>query len=304
MIIPKRVIFADYDGTIDVSGLREVLSKLTFKECSAAAEESWGFTGVDEFDERSDQLMILKDFALMNIRRDYKKIKKTKLSRAWKAEIAKKEKADGIRLDKVARDELREKVRAEMLKDIDPHEQYIKLALELSKSRLYVMSSVPADADFAVSKLNQALSTQGVSIPFSPELPPTLEMTLTQWVATPSAADEFGFEVGEDMQLKGQEASSATLRKQPVETAEVREHLHGGKSVQKVKLRVKESGVSFQVSSALVLSQIDLKPVCKDQLKEEREKHDDVAAAKEAEGLIWLSELSDLVTRVETIPVQ
>lgn len=167
--------------------------------------------------------------------------------------------------------------------------------------------SAPASAEFFAEKFSQALSEQNQSLSFKADtLQPELTETLTNWLYKPGASEENGYIVGEDMMLKGEDSSTATLKKQEADSAEIRELLHARKQVQKLHLRTRDDQdqeVSFVISNTRILSQIDLKGICDSQCKAEKDNHTDVAALKDAELLIWFAALSDLCDKVKEIPV-
>ncbi len=306
MIIPKRVISID-TPKIDLDMLEEALDKLSFKECSPAMEESWGFFFVDELEAMGPKLRRINPYAIMNLRHDRKKINKSRLSRAWNKEIREVEKKEKIVLDKARRKELRDKVKHSLLKEIHADDSYIKAVFNSLNNRLYLLISEPATVEFFVDKLNRALEPQDIKLRYSADtISPFLQDTLTQWVATTESAVEQGFSVGDDMQLKGAESSSATLKHHNAESAEVREHLHADKDIHKVKLLTKiadenEALVSMMLHANGVISQIDLKPYCGEIVKSERENHTDVEAMKESEFLVWMNALAILVQKVLAI---
>lgn len=306
MIIPKRCIYLSIPP-FDVARLREGVDALAFRECLKEAEESFGFVPVDEAQADGPKVRVVDRYVVLNLRHDRKKLNKVRLSRLWRAEIAKREKETGMRFDKVKRDEVREDVSCKLYKETIPEETYYKAVIDINEHRLYLMLSQPAHAEFFVEKLNRALKPQNVSISFTADsLPHALEGTLTQWVADPESAAPLGFEVGVKIDMKGDNQSVASLRNQHVETAEVREHLHAGKTVQKLALVLRttepEAKVPFVLTSKKVLSQIDLKKLCEDSIKEERANHSEAEAALEAELLIYMQALSDLCARVDAIP--
>lgn len=306
MIIPKRCIVVD-SPKIELSQLTENLDKLKFRECTKDMEESWGFFGYAELEGVEELSHTVDRFTIINLRRDRKKVNKTKLSRSWRAELKKQEDAAGMVFDKPKREEVREQVKKKLLKEIDPDEAYFKIVHDSIKERTYLLVSDAATAEYMVEKLNRALEGQSAKLSFKADtLMPELTETLTQWLYQTDSSKEHGFEVGEDMMLKGEKSSSATLKHQEPDSTEVREHLASQKEVQKLKLITSDDqgvDVSFVISNTRILSQIDLKAICKPLCKVERDNHTDVNAMMDAEFIIWFNALSDLCDKVAKIPV-
>lgn len=305
MIIPKRCVVVETEA-IAIDKLKEVLPRLAFRECSKDMEESWGFYQFDELSDCEELAYTVDRFTILNIRRDRKKLNKTKLSRAWNQELVKQEKAAGMVFDKPKREEVREQVKKEMFKDKEPDETYIKGVYDSIKNRIYILVSDPSSAEFFVEKLNRALEPQKINVNFKVDtLMPVLTETLTNWLCSPHIAEEYGFEVGQDMMLKGEQSSSATLKHQVADSSEVKEHLHNSKMAHKLELITSDDqgvDVSFVITNTHILSQINLKALCSPQIKIERENHSDVAAMKDAEFLIWFNALSSLYDKTMQIP--
>jgi DNA recombination-dependent growth factor C len=307
MIIPKRCIYITIPD-IDLESLEEGCKKLKFRDCSKEAEESWGFYQPDELSQKSDIFMYRVDrYALINLRHDRKKLNKSKLSRAWRQKLEEEEKKAGIVFDKTQRKEIMTNTAKTLLRDVDPSESYLKAVIDKTKSVLYVLVSNATHAEFLIDKVNRALEIQDVKIHFSIDdyKKNELSETLTNWLNTPNSANEFDFELGDNMMLAGDDDSSATLKHQNAESSEVKEHLHSSKMVKKLELKTSLSegtNVSFVTTADRILSQIDLKGTCSEMIKEERTKQDDIDSLKAAEFLILFSALGDLCDKVESIP--
>lgn len=164
MITPKRCIAIDTPN-IDLNKMDESLDKLRFRDCLADQEESWGFYNVDESDTSSALLHRVDRYALINLRHDQKKLNKTRLSRAWRAEIERLQKLENMTFDKPRRDEIREAVKKELFKKTPPNEKYTKCVYDSIDQKLYVFESVPAAAEFLIAKLNDALREQSYLSP-------------------------------------------------------------------------------------------------------------------------------------------
>ncbi|WP_370238647.1 recombination-associated protein RdgC [Neptunomonas phycophila] len=304
MIIPKRCVTVPTEE-IDIPLLIEAIEKLKFKECLKDMEESWGFFPADEIDESSPLAISVDCFTLITVRHDRKTVNKTRLSRAWRKEVEAQEKASQMRFDKPRKDEVREAVKKRMLKEALPDESYYKAVINTRKKCIYVLVSVPSQAEFVIDKISKALISQSQKINFAADtLQEELEDTLTQWVATPNLAEDQGFTVGGSMMMKGEESSTAALKHHNPESAEVKEHLFAGKSVSKTALYSKDDNgneISLVLAANKIMSQIDLKGICNAQVKAERENSTDVSAMREAEFLIWMNALSDLCEKVGAI---
>lgn len=306
MIIPKRCIVVE-SPEINLTELKGALEDLRFRECSKEMEESWGFFGYDELIGTDQLLYTIDRYSIINLRYDRKKLNKTKLSRAWKAELKRQEDEAGMVFDKPKREEVREAVKKKLFKKTEPDESYLKAVIDSIEKRIYVLVSDASSAELLVEKINRALEKQNEKVTFKADtLMPELTGTLTLWLYQTESSKEHGFEVGEDMMLKGEKSASATLKHQEPDSNEVREHLANHKEVQKLKLITSDDqgvDISFVISNTRILSQIDLKAICQPQIKQERENHTDVDAMKDAEFLIWFHALSSLCTKVSTIPV-
>lgn len=309
MIIPKRCIYLSVPE-FDLGLIEQTLPSLKFRDCSKEMEESWGFYQYDEL-ESSNEIYAYKvdRFTLVNLRHDIKKLNKTKLSRAWRKQLIIEEEEAGIVFDKARRKEVRLTTAKKLLKDVEPTEAYHKAVFDSLKSRVYLLVSAPAQAEFLVDKINRALGEQNTKIGFNVEDYKRNELgeTLTNWLNNPSLAIEEGFEIGESMMLKGDDDSTATLKNQNAEASEVREHLHNRKMVNKLAMSIDiaDSGIAtFVTTGDKILSQIDLKNATNEQIKAEKETQESIDSLKAAEFLIRFSVLSDLCDKVENIPVE
>lgn len=305
MLFQKKVIVVPYEGKIDLERLNKAFESNKFRECGKTDEERVGFFGLDEFDDESPLMLCLAGsrFIAFNIRQDRKKVKKTLLSRAWRRRIAQVEKAEQIKLDQPRRKQLREDVKGELLKEIVPKEDYFKAVFDTEKQRIYILVSLPKSAELVVSLVKGVLSDQGIRIDFSADsMPNPLCETLTGWLAEPATATDSGFVIGETMTLEGEGTELASLKGQEADTAEVKEHLFAGKQVRKIALIHEETQAAFTLTSTKVISQIDLKVLCEEELKEIKQDSENADQVKVAEAQVWLTHLSELVDIVESIP--
>ena len=94
----------------------------------------------------------------------------------------------------------------------------------------------------------------------------------------------------------------ADMRNQDIDSSEVREHLHANKEVATISVVWKDN-VEFTLSSKRVLSKLNFKKFCAEDLKSSRsENKEDIRAQQEGELIVYMSALVDLWKDVANIP--
>jgi DNA recombination-dependent growth factor C len=299
---PKKAIVLTVKTPLDKVLLAEALGKLAFRECTPSMEESWGFVPPSE-GGRWETLTIIKQYWVISLRHDRRVIGKSRLARERKTAIKKQAVKIGKALTKEERDAVTEDVKKSLLKFFPPNENTTQaIYCDVTRQIFILESSIPK-AKFFVEKLDRALKGQNNTISLDESsIKACLADTLTAWLHKPDKLPkEHDFEVGKSMRLESP-GNSAVLTGQESDSPEVREHLHAHKYASKVSLVWKDV-IEFTLSSRKILSAIDMKKYCAENVKESKtECKEDINAYHEASVLIYMSVLSELWSAVQQIP--
>lgn len=305
----KRATVVPHPTPIDLDRLEEDLGKLAFRELSDSAEESWGFTPPDDFGTWSI-LPRVGNVVVITLRHDRRVLNKSRLSREWHKACKEKAAKESRHLTKSEREDVREGVKKKLYPKTAPVENVHQAVYDLDRRLLVVLESSGTACDFMVDKLNRALEPQKQSIGFqSRNQSSVLEDTLTALVHTSGTSSElaskYDLEIGKNFRLE-KDSCVATLKNHDCDCPEVREHLLRQKVIQQVELCWKDT-VHFVLSAKRVLSQIDLKSYCKDDMKAAQESAQDqgeesLRTYQSATFMVWLSSFYELWDAVLALP--
>lgn len=301
---PKRATFIRVTTPIDVSKLKESMEKLVHRDCGKTQEESWGFVPPDE-EARWGLMASTRRYHLLTLRHDRRVVPKGRLSREWRKMIKEAETRSDppAKLTKDERLELKEDAKRKLFPFCTPSEDYYQAIYMEEHGYLVVLEKSLESAGFVVTKINRALQSQNIEIKFSPKaVQPELKDTLTAWAYNPnSEPQKHGFEVGTALRLVNN-AETAVLTNQDVDTEEVRAHLHSQKEVEHIAL-IWADTVDFILSSVKTLSHLNFKKYCSETLKAARDEgKEDLMARQEGEFLVYMGALWDLWGAVDGIP--
>lgn len=302
----KKATVIPVPNPVDTRKLLEAAEKLKFRDCKATEEESWGFIKPDY----TDNWPLIPSFQhahLITLRRDRRVPNKTKLSREWHEAIREKEKAEERKLTKEERLDLREKCKLKLFANTPPKESEYQAIYDSERRLLVVLESASSSVQFVVEKFNRLIDPQGVSVAWeASQQQPILEGTLTSWAYRPENIPEpLNLTLGTDYRLSSDDSKAVLANHQPG-AEEINIHLMNRKQVEQLQLFWGES-VSFALSAKRVLSQIDFKSYCSDNIKEIRENKevDDIRVYEEGMFLVYYGaflELWDIVTQIPEMP--
>lgn len=283
----------------------EAAEKLRFRECKATEAESWGFIKPDYTDNWP--LVPMSGHALLfTLRRDRRIPNKRKLSRKWNEAILAKEKEEDRKLTKEERADLRSACEAKLIAKTPPRETEYQAVYDAERRILVVLESSSSNVQFIVDKFNRLIDPQGTKISWeASQQQPVLEGTLTNWAYRPESIPEsLGFTLGSDYRLASADATAVLANHSPGE--EVNIHLVNQKLVERIQLYWGEK-VSFSLSAKRIISQIDFKAYCAENIKNIRDDKDidDIRVYQEGFFLVYYHaflELWDAVCKIPEMP--
>lgn len=246
-----QVYCLDQEWALSPGGLEQVLAEHTLQPCPPLAMTSRGFVAPGVTPALVESLDRHLLFALGLER----KVLPASVVADRAAELAAEwEKVRGVKPGRKLQREFKDRATSELLPRAFAPRRVVRVWIDAANARLIVDSPTPAPAEEATETLRDALGELALSLPM-PERAP--EAVLSDWLR--AGATPAGFELGEECELTGPDATRPTLRYQrhPLQTKEIQQHLVDGFRVSKLALTWR-ARVSFVVDQKLQIKRVDL----------------------------------------------
>lgn len=245
----KSVICMRYTSSAAVSqsDWEPKLKKLQHRPIKPVQRESIGFSPV--FGYLSPNMMSheLQNFLFVSMTIEEKKLQKNKLKRivAMKVrELAKEQGKKEEEITKAERDEIKDAVELEMLKEIVPDELYINAFLDTKSDLLFVDVSSEAK----VKKLVEWLKRIDEGFDAKPFFDASLEVYLTRWLYDPAGNMPAGISMDQEATLKHDNKAKAVFTNQDLVSDELTTLINHDKKVCELAL-VRDAKLNFKLKS-------------------------------------------------------
>lgn len=245
----KSVICMRYTSSAAVSqsDWEPKLKKLQHRPIKPVQRESIGFSPV--FGYLSPNMMSheLQNFLFVSMTIEEKKLQKNKLKRivAMKVrELAKEQGKKEEEITKAERDEIKDAVELEMLKEIVPDELYINAFLDTKSDLLFVDVSSEAK----VKKLVEWLKRIDEGFDAKPFFDASLEVYLTRWLYDPAGNMPAGIAMDQEATLKHDNKAKAVFTNQDLVSDELTTLINHDKKVCELAL-VRDAKLNFKLKS-------------------------------------------------------
>lgn len=289
----KSVICMKYSSSDSVSQSQwePKLKKLQHRSIKPVQRESVGFSPV--FGYLSPNMMTheIQNYLFLSLTIEEKKLQKNKLKRAIALKLrehAKKEGKKEEEISKEERDQLKDSVETEMLKEIVPDEYYINAFIDTQQDLLFVDVSSAAK----VKRLVEWLKRIDEGFEVRPFFDASLEIYLTQWLYKPDENMPRGVHMDHEATLKHDDKSKAVFSNQDLESAELTTLINHDKRVIELAL-VRDGKLKFKLKADGTIRK--LKPT--DLLMGEIERSDNITSIMqdiEADWIVMTNELTRL----------
>lgn len=245
----KSVICMRYTSSDAVSqaNWESKLKKLQHRPIKPVQRESIGFSPV--FGYLSPNMMSheLQNYLFVSMTIEEKKLQKNKLKRivAIKVrELAKEQGKKEEEITKAERDEIKEAVETEMLKEIVPDELYINAFLDTKEDLLFVDVSSEAK----VKKLLDWLKRIDEGFDAKPFFDASLEVYLTRWLYDPTGNMPQGIMMDHEATLRHDNKSKAVFTNQDLVSDELTTLINHDKKVSELAL-VRDGKLNFKLKA-------------------------------------------------------
>lgn len=210
--------------------LRQQLIKERFTPCLLTEEHSSGWNP-PLWKDPDALLEEVGEHLFFQYTVESKKISADAVKHEFEIEVSKMEAAYGRALSKREKSELKELVRTRLLTKAIPKQVHIPVCLAPTKKWLFIGSTSRAALDEVLSALASAFALTGQPLLVDKKQAQFAEKLMTNWLLAQAAQEPF--ELGYELELRGQEEKPSTIRysRHEVGLDEVVNHIREGKTV-------------------------------------------------------------------------
>ncbi|BCL75491.1 recombination-associated protein RdgC [Jeongeupia sp. HS-3] len=250
------------DHTLNVDGIGESLAKRPWIACGSHDVMSQGWIAPAR--HAPDMLAYGYDDAiLVALKTEEKLLPSAVVKEEAEERIARIEAEENRKVGRKEAKELRERVTEELIPKAFSRSRVQRAVIDLKLGLVLVESASAAKAEQLLSVLRETLGslpTRLVNTQTSPET------AMTLWL---ESADATPFDLGQDTELRasGDDGAITRLARQPLDTAEVKQHLENGLLACKLSLSW-EDKLSFQLTDKLEIKRLTMLDVLQDELKD------------------------------------
>lgn len=266
--------------TVDAAALESAMEDFKFTPCGSQDISKYGFTNALG---KHGQTLVhsAEGYHMVAVTKEVKMLPSSVVKEALDAKVELIEQAEGRKLPKNEKNELKDEVIQEMLPRAFTR-QSVTRALIMPESQLILVdSSSYSKAEELLALLRKAIGSLPV-IPLSYETP--VESTLTEWLK--AGAAPLPFEMQNEAELRCDKTGIAQFKDQDLSEDEVLAHIATGKQVHKLALSYGQS-ISFIACSDGSLKRIKFG----EEFMALNDELDDVAARLDADFIMCAKEL-------------
>ncbi|MDT8407088.1 MAG: recombination-associated protein RdgC [Methylococcales bacterium] len=276
--------------TVSAETLTQQLEAQRFQPCAAQQLESIGWTS--PLGRQHDVLLHSSNgFHMVCARTEEKVLPTAVVSELWQERIAEREDAQGYKLARKERTDIKDEVIFELLPKAFSFSRTTYAYIDSRQGWLVVDAASSQKAEKLLHLLRISMGSLPV-VPLSTVNNPVTVMT--QWLAAPDSAAA-DVEIEDECELRGEEGGIVRCKRHDLSAPEIKNHLQNGKQVTKLALTYADK-LGFVLDEQLTLKRLKFLDTVQDRADDIE--GDDEVARFDADFSIMTLELAELLPRL------